>query len=308
MTAIVISLLLTAFPRDVSDHDFIAYSKKTTGLVSPVKMIEKIPQVKLHNYAFKNKGDLTFNDETIDWGLTVPTFSNGAAYADFDNDGAIDMVINNIDDQALLYRNTARDKDTSATHFLQIKFKGNKQNINGLGAFANIYYDHDKQQVYENNPYRGYLSTVQCLAHFGLGKIASIDSVIIKWGNGKQQTLKNVKANQVLNVNIADAKDDYSLQKPAIATNALFKEVTKESGINYVHSDIELIDFDLQSLLPHKLSEYCPAIAVADVDGNGFDDLVIGGSRSRHAQLLLQQANGKFLQKDLQPNVNNDPN
>ena len=142
-------------PRDVSDHDFIVYRKKSEGVISPDKLIQQIPQVKLHNYAFHNNGDLTFGDATTAWGLNKPTFSDGAAYADFDNDGAMDMVINNIDDKALLYRNTSRDKDTINTHYLQIKFTGGKRNINGIGAVATIYYDHGKLQTYENNPYRG---------------------------------------------------------------------------------------------------------------------------------------------------------
>ena len=300
-------IVTNGFPRDVSDHDFIAYRQKATGLVSQREMLQQIPQVKLHNYAFKNKGDLTFTDETKDWGLTVPTFSNGAAYADFDNDGAMDMVINNINDETFLYRNTARKKDTAA-HFLQIKFKGDKQNINGLGAIASIHYDHGKQQVYENNPYRGYLSTMQCVAHFGLGKISGIDSVVIKWNNGKKQTIKNVKANQVLTVNIVDAKDNYSYEQPAVAANALFKEVTRAIGINYKHWDYDQIDFNIQTLLPHKLSEYCPALSVGDIDGNGFDDLIIGGNANKHAHIFLQQANGRFIQKDLLPNVKYETN
>jgi ASPIC/UnbV protein/VCBS repeat protein len=301
-------IVTNGFPRDVSDHDFIAYTKKSNGLLSPLKILQQIPQVKLHNYAFRNKGDLTFSDETAGWGLTLPTFSNGAAYADFDNDGAVDMVINNINDEALLYRNTAHEKDTAATHFFQIKFKGGRQNINGLGAVASIYYDHDKLQVYDNNPYRGYLSTMQNIAHFGLGKINVLDSVVIKWNNGKQQTFRNIKTNQVLTVQMADAKDDYSNQQPALATNALFKEVTAASGINYKHQDYDFIDFDVQALLPHKLSEYCPALAVGDIDGNGFDDLIIGGNMNNHANLFLQQANGKFLQKELFTNTNNETN
>ena len=114
-------IVTNGFPRDVSDHDFIAYRQKANGLINPMALLEQIPQVKLHNYAFHNKGDLTFSNVTGDWGLDVPTFSSGAAYADFDNDGAMDMVINNINDEALLYRNTARDKDTLNTTFFTDK-------------------------------------------------------------------------------------------------------------------------------------------------------------------------------------------
>ncbi|MBS1934284.1 MAG: VCBS repeat-containing protein, partial [Bacteroidetes bacterium] len=300
-------VITNGFPRDVSDHDFMAYRQKSTGRISTKTMIEQIPQVKLHNYAFKNKGDLTFSDNTNAWGLSLPTFSNGAAYADFDNDGAMDMVVNNINDEALLYRNTSKAKDTSA-HFLQIKFKGDKQNVNGIGAIANIYYDHGKQQVYENNPYRGYLSTVECIAHFGLGKITEVDSVVVKWYNGHAQTIRGVKANQVLTVNLIDAKENYSDQKPAVAQNTLFTEITSAAGINYKHQDYDMIDFDVQSLLPHKLSEYCPALAVADIDGNGFDDFIIGGNQNHHATIFFQQPNGKFLQKSLLPDGVNEMN
>jgi len=298
-------IVTNGFPRDVSDHDFMAYRRQAVGFTSTEKLLEQIPQVKLHNYAFHNNGDLTFSSETTQWGLTEPTFSNGAAYVDLDNDGAMDMVINNIDDEAVLYRNNARDKDTAATHFLQIKFKGDKQNINGLGAVAAIYYNYDKQQVYENNPYRGYLSSMQNIAHFGLGKTAMLDSVVIKWYNGKHQTIENVKADQLLTVNIADAKDFYTTKKPVLADKALFEEVTQSAGITYKHYEPDFIDFDVQSLLPHKFSEYSPSVAAGDIDGNGFDDLILGGSATIPAQMLLQQQDGKFLQKKLPPGISN---
>lgn len=298
-------IVTNGFPRDVSDHDFIAYRRQATGFTSLKKMLEQIPQVKLHNYAFHNNGDLTFSNKTTDWGLTVPTFSNGAAYADFDNDGAMDMVINNINDEALLYRNSARDKDTTTTHFLNIMFKGDKQNINGLGAVVNIYYDQGKQQVYENNPYRGYLSSMQNMAHFGLGKTTMVDSVVVKWSNDKKQTLKNIGINQILTVNINNAKDYFSLQQSALANNSLFKEVTHAAGISFKHYEPDFIDFDIQSLLPHKFSTYCPALAAGDIDGNGFDDLIIGGNSSAHAQMFLQQADGKFIEKALPEIPNN---
>jgi ASPIC and UnbV/FG-GAP-like repeat len=294
-------IVTNGFPRDVTDHDFMLFRNKEINAIAR-QLLQQIPSVKLHNYAFRNKADLTFSNETVDWGFELPTFSSGAAYADFDNDGDLDVVINNTNDEALLYRNTTRIKDTAANHFLQIKFKGDQQNINGLGAIACIYYDHDKQQVYDNNPYRGYLSSMQGIAHFGLGKTNLLDSVVIKWYNGKKQTLQHVKANQTLTVKITDAAEAYSWQQPAVATSTIFKEVTAAAGISYKHFQPDVIDFDIQPMLPHKLSEYSPAAAVGDMDGNGFDDLLIGGNKFKLPQLLLQQPDGKFLQKDFLQN------
>ncbi|MEP6595825.1 MAG: VCBS repeat-containing protein [Ginsengibacter sp.] len=291
-------IVTNGFPKDVSDHDFMVYSDKAFALTSKQEIIEQIPQIKLHNYAFQNNGDLTFSDATAKWGLTVPTFSNGAAFADLDNNGTMDMVINNINDEALIYKNTSQKND-STNHYLQIKFKGDQKNIDGLGTWVDIYYNKGKHQVYENNPYRGYLSTMQSIAHFGLGRSAIIDSVVIRWPNGKKQTVTQVKADQVLSINISDAHELYSWQQSKVADAALFEEVTSAAGISYKHKDFEQIDFNMQNTLPHKLSDYCPALAVGDIDGNGLDDLVMGGSSVIHAQIFLQQKNGTFLQKDL---------
>lgn len=297
-------VITNGYPKDVTDHDFITYRNEAYQIAPKKDILGQIPVVKLHNYAFQNKGDLTFNDETKNWGLATPTFSNGAVYADLNNDGAMDMIINNINDEAMIYKNTSREKELEKAHFLQIKFIGTKQNVNGLGAFANIYYDHGKQQVYENNPYRGYLSTVQDIAHFGLGTVAIIDSVVIKWPNNKKQVLKEVKADQQLKVNISNAHENYTWHQPVIATKALFKEVTASVGIHYKHQENDFVDFNVQKLLPHKFSEYTPALAVGDVDGNGLDDIVTGGNAHFPAQILLQQTNGQFLQRQLLPGKN----
>lgn len=292
-------IVTNGFPRDVTDKDFITYRKNTSTYETPLKMLDKIPQVKLANYAFKNTNGISFNDETINWGLTTPSFSNGAAYADFDNDGDMDMVINNINDEAFLYENTLRKKGDTATHFLQVKCYGTKENKDGIGAWIDIYYDGTKHQAFENSPYRGYLSTNQNIAHFGLGQTTIIDSVVVKWPGDKKQTITKVNADQLLKVNITDAKQWYNWQPLALNTPPLFKEVTKSLGIDYLSRDADFIDFNIQATLPHKLSEYCPALATGDIDGNGLDDMIIGGNNFAPAILYFQQTSGKFTKKVL---------
>ncbi len=301
-------IITNGYPRDVTDHDFTTFQAQAYLIAPKKEILDQIPIIKIPNYAFKNGGNLQFTDVTQSWGLSVPTFSNGAAYADLDNDGDMDLVINNINDEVLIYKNTAREKNKNNSHFLHIKFTGGPRNINGIGAWADIYYDHGMPQVYENTPFRGYVSTIQSIAHFGLGKVTRLDSVVIRWQNGKKQTLTNVKADQVLKVNINDAKDSYTFDRPKINTQSLFREVTRSVGVAYKHQEEDEDDFAIQKLLPHKLSQYTPAIAVGDIDGNGYDDMVIGGTSKYPAQVLLQQPDGKFIQRDLLPKGAYNPN
>lgn len=291
-------LVTNGFPKDVTDHDFIAYRKKSVAGEKPMQMLDKIPEVKLPNYAFRNTDGLLFNNVADEWGLSDRSFSNGAAYADFDNDGDMDVVINNIDDEAFLYKNTLRSKGDTATHFLQIKCVGDKMNVDAIGVWIDIYYDGLKHMVYENTPYRGYLSTYQNIAHFGLGKTILLDSIVIKWPGNKKQTLTKIPADQLLKVNVADAKEAWYWQPYKLNEQPLFREVTASSGISYRHRDEEFIDYNVQTTLPHKLSEYSPALAAGDVDGNGFDDIVIGGNTFKPPTLFLQQPNEKFVEKE----------
>ncbi len=300
-------IITNGYPRDVTDHDFMNFRAQSYFIASKKQILDQIPIIKIPNFAFKNNGKLQFDDVTANWGFTTPTFSNGAVYVDLDNDGAMDVVINNIDDEAMIYRNTTRDKDPGNSHYLNIKFKGGQYNRDGIGAWADIYYDHGKHQVYENTPFRGYLSTIQNIAHFGLGKTATLDSVVIRWQNSKKQTLKNVKVDQVLKVDIKDAGDGYSFQQPELDKASLFKEVTRMLGVNYKNQDADFVDFNIQKLLPHKLSEYSPGLAVGDVDGNGLEDIIVGGTSVYPSQVFLQQADGKFIQRNLLGPGQNNP-
>lgn len=292
-------IVTNGFPKDVSDHDFIAYRREGTVPLPKAELLKKIPEVKLHNYAFQNSDGLHFKDVSADWGLALPTFSNGAACADLDNDGDVDVVINNINDEALIYQNSLRETNDTASNYLNIRFEGEAQNRNGLGAVVSIYYGGGKQQVFENTPYRGYLSTNGAGAHFGLGKVSVIDSVVVSWSGNKVQVLNSVEANQTIKLKASDASGRQMTAQGFSSVASLFKEVTQSVGLNYRHKDVDFIDFNIQTTLPHKLSEYCPALAAGDVDGNGLDDLVVGGNSANGAQLFLQQPDGKFLQRAL---------
>ncbi|MCU7547915.1 VCBS repeat-containing protein [Chitinophagaceae bacterium LB-8] len=297
-------IITNGFPKDVTDHDFITFRNKAWLLASKKEILEQIPQVKIANYAFKNNGDLTFKNVTKAWGLATPTFANGAAYADLDNDGDLDFVVNNINDEASIYKNKEREHNHEKNHYLRIHLEGDTMNINGFGTWVELYYQ-GKQQVYEQTPYRGYLSSIQQDPQFGLGAVASIDSVVIKWPNGKMQLLQNIKADQLLKVNIKNATQHYSFTHETVAQNAIFREVTGERNIQYVHQDSDFVDFNIQKLLPHKFTEYGPALAVGDVDGNGLEDVISGGSFYYGEQVFLQQLDGRFVQRNLQEKKTN---
>ena len=296
-------IVTNGFPKDVTDHDFITYRNKAYSFASKTQLLVEIPEVKIHNYAFKNNADLTFSDVTTDWGLKMPTFSNGAAYADLDNDGDLDLVVNNINDEASIYQNKERQINKENTHYSQVVLEGDALNKNGLGAFITLYYDKGQKQVWENTPYRGYLSTVQNIAQFGLGKVNSIDSIKVEWPSGQVQLVKNPKVDEKLTIQWNAASPLLNKGVEVFATNSLFKEITDSLQVHYTHQQVDFIDFNIQKLLPHKFSEYGPAIAVGDINGDGIEDMILGGASHYSAQIFQQQANGSFKQSSLLSNT-----
>lgn len=296
-------IITNGYPKDVTDHDFMVYRARTHTVADPMDILGQVPQVKLRNYAYKNNGDLSFVNKTMEWGFEMPAFSGAAAYADFDNDGDMDIVISNINSEASLYRNNIIDSEEPGTNYLNIKLSGDSLNKAGFGAHISIYYDNGKKQVCEYSPYRGYLSTLQSVAHFGTGKVNTIDSVVVIWPNAKKQVVSNVHTNQTLQLSVNDTREQYVYTRQQTAANPVFTEITSAAGIQFWQKEVDFIDFNIQKLLPHKFTEYSPALAVGDVDGNGLDDIICGGSSTRSTALLLQQPDGKFLQKALLPEI-----
>lgn len=292
-------IITNGLPRDVTDLDYIVYNSGQGGtsgneVNATLSMVDSLPVVKIPNYAFKNSGGFLFNNTTDAWGINKPSFSNGGAYADLDNDGDLDFVVNNINDPAFVYQNNLNNKSRrNGGNTLSVVLKGTGQNIQGIGATVRIYYDGNKQQLYEHQPCRGYLSTVDSKAHFGLGEVAVVDSLRVRWPDGKHQLLTNIKANQVITVSYEDAAG-FAKSTLHQAKALLFQEASTLYGIDLLHQERDAIDYNIQATLPHKLSQYGPGIAVGDIDGNGHDDFYIGGAATYSGVFFMQDEHGQF--------------
>jgi hypothetical protein len=254
--------------------------------------IEIYDPIKVRNYLFKNEGELHFKNVSEDWGFKDSTFSNGAAVADFDNDGDLDLVINNLEGEADLYQNKTDGKQK----YLRLKLQGPAGNSDGIGAKISLYNDGRLQQFFQQKTVRGYLSSNEPIVHFGIGQQDKIDSVIVVWPDGKSNKITPVQANQVLKVSHAAALPggDHTVHY-----NPLFAAADQLLNVPFSHKENSYDEYVDQVLLPHEFSRNGPFIATGDVNGDGMDDFFVGGAKNQAGSLYLQ-VNDK-LQKKMVP-------
>ena len=280
--------------KDVDNNDYrtvLNKLTKETTLNQLYELSKKAPSERISNYVFKNLGNFEFKKVAKDWNFNTPSFSNGMAYGDLDNDGDLDLVVSNIDDKAFIYKNKTNG------NFLKIKPKGPPGNAFGIGTKAIIHYN-NQQQIVENVLTRGYLSSVEPNLFFGLGKQTKVDSVKVIWHNGKVNVFKDIEVNRTLTASYSEAK-----QPTKITSNkTLFSQKNSiELGVDFIHKENEFNDFTEEILLPHQLSQNGPFIASNDVNNDGLKDIFIGGAAGQSGTLYLQNSQGNYVKNKSQP-------
>lgn len=285
--------------RDFTDMDFLKYSvadAKAAAVKSgnlnyqTYDLVKLMPSNKLSNYIFKNNHDLSFLDKSIDWGISKPSISNAAVYADLDNDGDLDLVACNNNEPAMVYRNNANEMMPG--HFIKLRFKGAGLNTKAYGAKATLVTNSTKQYL-ELYPVRSYQSTISQELIFTYPLTDAAQQLRVEWPDGKETIVTNIKADETIELKQSDALPKKI--NSTVTAAKIFTDVTEKSGITFKHVENEFIDFKDEVLLPYQLSKQGPALAKGDVNGDGLEDIFIGGAINQSGILYLQTNEGKFV-------------
>ena len=252
-----------------------------------LQMQEYFPVARLQNYTFRNNRQLGFTNVSSVAGIDFKGFTNGVAYADLDNDGDLDLVLNNLDDPAMIYENLARTQNQQ--HYLQIRLQGQEDNHFGLGAKVTLHYN-DQQQYQELTATRGFQSSVAPVLHFGIGEHDRVDKITVTWPNGTYQEVRDVPADQKMVIDQKEAQPSRKMTTPT-RSEPLLHEI---KPLPFVHQEAPYDDFSREPLLPFKLSSQGPCLAVGDINGDGQDDLYVGNGNGYAGALFVQREDGTF--------------
>ncbi|MEN1785096.1 MAG: FG-GAP-like repeat-containing protein, partial [Bacteroidota bacterium] len=293
--------ITNGYKRDYTNMDFMNFAvqeklnENNTGKRTAItELLEQMPSTIVENYAFRNRGDLTFEKMNSKWGVDQKSLSNGAAYADLDNDGDLDLVVNNIESGAFIYRNNS--EKLSSNNFIKIKLLGESKNKFGIGAKITLQIN-DNILVQELIPSRGYQSAVAPNLVFGLGNAKVVKELKVQWPNAEVQVLTNIKPNQTIQLQQKDAS--FIKSKEKLPVQSYFTDVTKDGLIQYHHLENNFNDFRREQLLPHQLSTQGPKVSAGDVNSDGKTDLFIGGAKGKPGKLFVQTPSQTFMSTNL---------
>jgi hypothetical protein len=284
-------LVANGYPKDMTDKDWTKYKAEVYGsLAGEQHVIDLAPAIKVPNMAFENTGNLKFIQRTFEWLGKTPSYSYGAAFVDLDNDGDLDYITNNIDDEAFIYKNKTKEKSKKTSNFISLKLTGKIGNTMALGAKVELW-NNGKYQFVENFLTRGYASSVDPVIHFGLGENQSVDSIRITWPATRNITLlKNPAINTVLEIDENTAQQ--SIYRPNEYQHQKYLFRKAENILDYAHNQDDFPDFFLkQKIIPHKFSQIGPAMAKGDLNNDGMDDILIGSSNTLPTTVYLRKGN-----------------